>query len=332
MEFQRLGNSGLQVSRIIFGAMQISKDPKADWQLNDEEKIMKLLKYAYDKGMRTIDTANVYANGQSEELVGKFLKKYNIKRSTVVILTKCYNRVNDDPDNVDEFKWVNRHGLSRKHVFDAVKDSVRRLGTYIDVLQIHRLDHSTNKTEIMEALHDVVKSGDVRYIGASSMRAVEFAQLQFIAEKNNWTKFVSMQGFYNLLYREEEREMNPYCDDTGVGLIPWSPLAGGSLARSYGDNNTARSKRENYRTVFGPADETITNRVEELANKKSVTMAQIATAWTLAKGCAPILGMGTPARIDEAIASLKIKLTKEELEYLESPYVATKVLGFSPTD
>lgn len=330
MEFQRLGSSGLQVSRIIFGAMSISKDPNAKWQVNDEEEIMKLLKYAYDKGMRTIDTANVYAHGQSEELVGKFLKKYNIRRSTVVIMTKCYNAVDSDPDVPnDEFKWINRKGLSRKHIFDAVSDSVSRLGTYIDVLQIHRLDRSTSKTEIMEALHDVVKSGDVRYIGASSMRAVEFAQLQFIAELHNWTKFISMQGFYNLLYREEEREMNPYCNETGVGLVPWSPLAGGSLARPYGSHGTARSSQENFRKDHGPADQIITDRVEELAKKKGATMAQIATAWALAKGCAPILGMSTPARIDEAIDSLKIKLSKEDLEYLEAPYQATRVLGFS---
>jgi aryl-alcohol dehydrogenase-like predicted oxidoreductase len=297
--------------------------------MDDEEEIFKLLKYAYDQGIRTFDTADTYSNGDSERLIGKFIKKFNINRSTIVILSKVCFPCDDDPDIVEnEFKWINRQGLSRKHVFDAVEASVGRLGTYLDVLQIHRLDKSTSKEEIMEALHDVVKSGNVRYIGASSMRATEFAQLQFTAEKNHWTKFISMQNFYNLIYREEEREMIPFCNDTGIGLIPWSPIARGILARPSG-GNSLRSESDPFIQVLNlggsQSDKIIIGRVEDIARSKGISMAQVAIAWTIAKGCAPIVGLSSEKRIDEAVGAVKVKLTEEELKYLEELYEAHAV-------
>jgi aryl-alcohol dehydrogenase-like predicted oxidoreductase len=220
------------VSRIILGAMSFGKKDWMDWVEEDEEKVFELLKYAYDNGIRTWDTANMYSYGVSEELIGKFIKKFNIPRSTLVLLTKVYFPLNHPDRDTSALGLVNRQGLSRKHIMDAVDESVERLGTYIDVYQIHRFDPDANKEEVMCALHDVVKSGKVRYLGASSMRAVEFAQLQFIAEKNGWTRFISMQNFYNLIYREEEREMIPFCNETGVGIIPWSPIVGCYLSRN----------------------------------------------------------------------------------------------------
>jgi aryl-alcohol dehydrogenase-like predicted oxidoreductase len=327
MEFQRLGNSGLKVSKIILGAMSYGKKTWQPWVIEDEEEVFALLKKAYDEGIRTWDTANVYSNGQSEILIGKFLKKYNIPRSTVVILSKCFNRTDDDARvEENEYKWINRHGLSRKHIMDAVEKSVERLGTYIDVLQIHRFDPNTPKEETMEALHDVIKSGKVRYIGASSMKAIEFAQLQFVAEKNKWTKFISMQNYYNLMYREEEREMIPFCNETGVGLIPWSPIAKGRLARPLDSfSTTDRGATDKNPVPFYEGDDETVRRVEKVAKDKGISMAQVSIAWTLYKGCCPIVGLGKPERIEEAVAALKVKLTEEELKYLEEEYVAHAV-------
>ncbi|ANB13220.1 aldo-keto reductase superfamily protein [Sugiyamaella lignohabitans] len=312
--------------------MSYGKKSWNEWVLEDEELVFSLMKKAYDVGIRTFDTADMYSDGHSEILVGKFLKKYNIPRSTIVILSKCYNKCDSDPSIENtELNWINRWGLSRKHIFDAVEDSVKRLGTYIDVLQIHRLDRETSKEEIMEALHDVVKSGQVRYIGASSMRATEFAQLQFIAEKHNWTKFISMQNFYNLVYREEEREMIPYCKETGVGLIPWSPVARGVLARPVGEGSL-RSSTDKFAKFLklghAKEDQEIINRVEEVAKKRGISMAQVAIAWTLSKGTAPIVGFNKLERIDEAVEAISIKLTDEEISYLEEPYIPHPVAGF----
>jgi len=228
---------------------------------------------------------------------------------------------------------VNRVGLSRKHILDAVEASVARLGTYIDVLQIHRLDRATPRTEIMHALNNVVERGLVRYIGASSMAAWEFQTLQNIAERNGWHKFISMQNYHNLVYREEEREMIPYCKDTGVGLIPWSPIARGALARPYGSRSTLRENTDAFlqnqiRKREIESDKTVTDRVEEIAKKKGISMAQVATSWSLSKGMCPIIGLNKKERIDEAIETLKIKLTEEETKYLEEPYVAKGVSGY----
>lgn len=327
MEFTTLGNSGLKVSKIILGAMSYGSKKWQSWILDDEEEVFALLKASYDAGIRTWDTANVYSNGVSETLIGKFLKKYNIPRSTVVILSKCFGKCDDDPAvEASDLNWINRHGLSRKHIIDAVEASTKRLGTYIDVLQIHRFDHNTPEAETMEALHDVVKSGKVRYIGASSMRATEFASLQFTAEKNGWTKFISMQNRYSLIHREEEREMNVFCKKTNVGLIPWGPVAAGLLCRpASGGPKTDRAK-----TLEGERDDDvqIIKRVEELAKKHNVSMATVALAWILEKGTMPIVGLSTVARIEEAVNSLKLKLTEEEVKYLEEPYTPHLVTGF----
>ncbi|KAK6462695.1 NADP-dependent oxidoreductase domain-containing protein [Scheffersomyces coipomensis] len=333
----KLGDSGLSVSRVIAGCMSYGDKSWAQWVLEDEEKVMTILKKCYDVGIRTFDTADIYSNGKSEILLGKFLKKYNIKRDRVVILTKLFNPVNDQDysfrlqkSGLPDYEYINSKGLSRKHVFDAVQDSVRRLGTYIDVLQIHRLDRTTPKHEIMKALNDVILAGHTRYIGSSSMKAVEFAQLQFIADKNGWFKFISMQNYYNLLYREEEREMNAFCDDNifgKVGLIPWSPIAMGVLARPL---NTESQNNRNAKTESGIThlhlgglsgnDAEIVNRVEKLAKKHGVSMVIISTAWVISKGTCPIVGLNSIERVEEIVQATHFKLTPEEIEYLEEPY------------
>ncbi|KIW02072.1 uncharacterized protein PV09_06567 [Verruconis gallopava] len=339
MEYQNLGNSGLKVSKIILGAMSYGSSDWQEWVLNEDDALP-LLKHAYDLGINTWDTANVYSNGRSEEIIGKAIKHYNIPRSSLVILTKCYFGVTlvegAQPSIAEVSKndglWVNRQGLSRKNIFDSVENSVKRLGTYIDVLQIHRLDRETPKEEIMRALNDVVNTGMVRYIGASSMAAWEFQSLQNIAEKNGWHKFISMQNFHNLLYREEEREMIPYCKATGVGIIPWSPIARGVLARPFRSRNTLRENSDNFLKTMvrgreTEIDEKIVNRVEEIAKRKGESMAKIATAYSLSKGFCPILGMNSKQRIDEACESLKVKLTPEEIKYLEEPYLPKPIAG-----
>ncbi|KAF7555454.1 hypothetical protein G7Z17_g2102 [Cylindrodendrum hubeiense] len=337
MEYVRLGNSGLKVSKIILGCMTFgsSKWDTSPWTL-DEEDGLELLKTAYDNGINTWDTADTYSNGKSEVIIGKALKKFNIPRQKVVILSKIFNPVMDDdsrPPSVNDGPMVNQMGLSRKHVFHAVDKCLERLGTdYIDVLQIHRLDRETPPEEIMRALHEVVQSGKVRYIGASSMYAWEFARLQYIARSNGWTEFISMQPFYNLLYREEEREMLPFCQATGVGVIPWSPIARGLLAKPLPKENeegtSLRSRMDKKKDAwFADANLDIVNRVEEVSAKKGVSMALVSTAWVLQKGYYPILGLSSPKRIVEAVDALKVNLTKEECEYLESGYKPRAIQG-----
>ncbi|KAJ6108212.1 hypothetical protein N7523_009535 [Penicillium sp. IBT 18751x] len=342
MEYTRLGNSGLKISKIVLGTMGYGTKEWQDWVL-DEDESLPLIEHAYKLGINTWDTADVYSHGRSEEIVGKALKKYNIPRNRVVILTKCFYGVDDEgkfppiaASSKNDGAFVNRAGLSRKHIFDAVDASVERLGTYIDVLQIHRLDRETPREEIMKALNDVVDSGKVRYIGASSMAAWEFQTLQNIAAKNGWHQFISMQNYHNLIAREEEREMIPYCLDTGVGLIPWSPMARGALARPWGSRSTVRENTDGplkgmIRNRESASDKAIIDRVEELAGKKGVSMAQIAIAWSLSqpKEC-PILGLHSIQRIDEAVASLSIKLSPEEIQYLEEPYVPKAI--FTPME
>ncbi|KAJ5280876.1 Aldo/keto reductase [Penicillium angulare] len=333
MEYVRLGNSGLKVSRIILGTMGFGTKQWQDWVM-DEEESLPLIEHAYKQGINTWDTADVYSHGRSEEIVGKALKKYNIPRNRVVILSKCFWGVNDEGDYPalsetvrNDGPYVNRAGLSRKHIFDAVDASVERLGTYIDVLQIHRLDRETPREEIMRALNDVVESGKVRYLGASTMAAWEFQTLQNIAARNGWHKFISMQNYHNLIAREEEREMIPYCLDSGVSLIPWSPMARGVLTRPWNSRSTVREGSDAtlkgiVRNRETEADKAIIERVEELAGKKGVSMAQIALAWSLSHPSeSPIVGLSSIKRIDEAVASLQVKLTPEEIKYLEEPYV-----------
>jgi len=344
MEYTRLGNSGLKISKVILGAMSFGSPEWQEWVL-DETAALPLLKHAYDVGLNTWDTADVYSNGRSEEIIGKALKQYNIPRNKVVILSKCYFGVMDDGSqptiagaSTNDGALVNQVGLSRKHIFDAVDRSVARLGTYIDVLQIHRLDRDTPREEIMRALNDVVESGKVRYIGASSMAAWEFHTLQDIADKHGWHKFISMQNYYNLLYREEEREMIPYCRDTGVGLIPWSPIARGALSRPFDDRTTTREKTDRMLNAMIRGKETeidkrVISRVEEIAKKKGVSMATIATAWCLSKDKVnPIIGLSSKERIDQAVESVNFassgKLTEEDIAYLEEGYSPKQIQGY----
>ncbi|CZR53859.1 probable voltage-gated potassium channel subunit beta-1 channel subunit beta-1) [Phialocephala subalpina] len=340
MEYVRVGNSGLKVSKVVLGCMSYGDRNWQPWVIALEEALP-IMKHAYDSGINTFDVADAYSNGRSEEIVGAFLKKYNIKRSSIVIMSKIYFRVDENRGPVDPVGQqtndgcqVNQVGLSRKHIMDAVERSVERLGTYIDVLQIHRLDREAPMEEIMRGLNDVVESGNARYLGGSSMAAWEFQMLQNVAEKHGWHKFVSMQGFYNLLYREEEREMNPYCKATGVGLFPWSPLAAGVLAHSWQDRSDSREKSDVFlKALFRgreeAADKEIVSRVEEISKKKGCTMAQVAMGWVFAKGgMTPICGLMNVEQIDQAVEGIKVKLTEEECKYLEEPYVPKAISGY----
>ncbi|ODV87626.1 hypothetical protein CANARDRAFT_194618 [[Candida] arabinofermentans NRRL YB-2248] len=333
--YTRVGASGLQISKVIVGCMSFGNKKWQDWVIEDEEEVFAILKKAYDAGLRTYDTADVYSNGTSEVLLGKFLKKYNIPRETVVILSKCF--FTHDPErqdytyanekNFDGHEYINRRGLSRKHILASVKASTERLGTYIDLYQIHRFDKATPIEETMKALHDCIEKDYVRYIGASSMTTYNFVMMQNVAEKYGWTKFISMQNYYNLLYREEEKEMNEYCKLTGVGILPWSPNATGYLARPLSVTVGETSRAENKRfseflgyTNMSDNDKKIVNRVEELSKKYKVSMASIATAWSIAKGGCPIVGFSKPERIDDALVAIKLELSEEDIKYLEEPY------------
>ncbi|KAL5352911.1 CSG1/SUR1-like protein [Pseudogymnoascus australis] len=309
-----------------------------DWVMNEEQSLP-ILEHAYKCGINTWDTADFYSHGDSERIIGKALKKYNIPRQNVTLLTKCYFGVSHDRTQlplaesaINDGPMVNRVGLSRKHIIDAVDASVDRLGTYIDLLQIHRLDRDVPMEEIMRALNDVVNSGKVRYIGASSMAAWEFQRLQNIADKNGWHRFVSMQNYLNLIYREEEREMIPYCKATGVGIIPWSPVARGILARPWNSAPTKREQTDAYLSALvsreNEADKAIVDRIEEIARRKEVPMAAVATAWVLTKGTNPVLGLGSKERIDQAVNAMKLELSEEEIKYLEAPYVPKSIAGY----
>ncbi|OUM56024.1 hypothetical protein BVG19_g5672 [[Candida] boidinii] len=329
--YVNLGKSGLKVSKVIVGCMSFGLKSWADWIIEDEEEVFRILKKCYDSGIRTFDTADVYSNGQSEVLLGKFIKKYNIKRDKIVILSKLFFSVSSfrpgslKANAISTYEFINSEGLSRKHVLDAVADSVKRLDTYIDVLQIHRFDPTTPIEETMSALHDTVKSGQVRYIGASTMKTYQFVMMQSVAERNHWTKFISMQNCYNLLYREEEREMNQYCKETGVSIIPWSPNARGLLTRpiskNIGDTSRAIDDKRLSLENISDSDKAIIARVEEVAKSKNVSMASVATAWVLHKGGYPIVGFSKPERVDDALVALSLNLTDEEIKYLEEPYI-----------
>jgi len=340
-EYKRLGKSGLRVSVPILGAMSFGSKEWQPWVI-EEDEALPLLKAAYDKGLNTWDTANVYSNGVSEEIIGKAVKKYNLPRNKLVILSKCYGYVGETPDvrgimygqKIAESKdYVNRGGLSRNAIFEAVEASLKRLDMdYLDLLQIHRYDPYTPQEETMEALHDLVKMGKVRYIGASSMYAWQFAMYQFCAEKHGWTKFVSMQNHYNLLYREEEREMNAFCDATGVGMIPWAPLCRGHLARPPTDfGNTVRSEGEKksgaQMSGQTESDQKIVKRVQELAEKHGWKMSHVALAWINKRVASPIIGFSSIARMDEALEARGKTLTDEEEKYLEEPYMTRAIQG-----
>ncbi|KAI0406653.1 Aldo/keto reductase [Xylaria palmicola] len=331
VEYRRLGQSSLRVSVPILGCMSIGDSKAQDWAVNEEEALS-LLKHAYDSGLNTWDTANA-------------LRKFAIPRHKVVILTKCFWAVGeapdvhhwDAPDQIAGARdYVNQCGLSRAAIFHAVEASLARLGTaYVDLLQVHRFDRDTPVEETMRALHDLVRMGKVRYLGASSMWAVQFAQMQFVAEKNGWTKFISMQNHYNLLYREEEREMNRFCADTGVGLIPWAPLAQGRLARD--PNEAGRTPRSAaVLAVAGAggdafalrgADLAIAERVRAVAAARGWPMSHVALAWLCRRVASPVVGVATAARLDEAMAVRGKVLTEAEEKRLEEPYLPKEVSG-----
>ncbi|MEU9883949.1 aldo/keto reductase [Sphaerisporangium sp. NPDC051011] len=317
MEYVRLGSTGMKVSRVCLGMMSYG-DPGRwqDWVL-DEEAAEPLVRKAAEAGVTFFDTADTYSAGASEEVTGSLLRKIFTRREEYVLATKVFFPVE---------KATNDHGLSRKHIHAAIDASLTRLGTdYVDLYQIHRWDDNTPIEETMEALNDLVRAGKVRYIGASSMYAWQFAKAQHVAESHGWTKFVSMQNHHNLLYREEEREMIPLCLDQGVGLIPWSPLARGVLARAGSDEATTRAgtdPRIEYLYTDPENDRQILDRVAETAKQRGVPAAQVALAWLLHQPglTAPIVGATKDRHIEDAVAAVDLPLSDEELAFLAEPY------------
>ncbi|TBU37459.1 Aldo/keto reductase [Dichomitus squalens] len=336
MQYVRLGNSGLKVSKIILGCMSYGTKEWRDWVLPEEEAI-KHIKFAYDHGIQTFDTADLYSHGLSETILGNAIRKLNLPREELVIMTKLWSPIANDfkkdftepSAKPEEAGIINQKGLSRKHIFDAVQASLKRLQVnYIDLLQCHRFDYETPIEETMQALHDVVKAGYVRYIGMSSCWAY-----QYYAITHNLTPFVSMQNHYNLMYREDERTLSyesPLpCKMFGVGSIPWSPLGRGLLCRPYNTEPTARKKSDDFQYEDAPFLPTLTSRIEELAERKGVSMAQISLAWCLAKEgvTAPIIGTTSLSNLEDILGALDVKLTDEEIKYLEEPYRPVKISG-----
>ncbi|KAJ2975770.1 hypothetical protein NQ176_g5337 [Zarea fungicola] len=333
VEYRLVGNSGLRVSVPIIGCMSIGNPEWASWVLGPE-KALPLLKAAYDRGATTWDTANVYSNGDSERVIAKAIKEYNLPRQKLVLMTKAWSCVGEEQfhaypilDDLRQSKdYVNQFGLSRLALLTAVNDSLKRLETdYIDVFWIHRFDPYTPIEETMRTLHELVVSGKVRYIGASSMWTFQFAMMQFCAEKNGWTKFIAMQVGDYLVYREEEREMNRFCRATGVAIIPWGPLAEGKLARPLAVQGTTARSTDGDSHSLRPETAVIINRVEELAKKKGWTMSQVTLAWTLKRVTSPIIGFSSVDRVDDALSARGKELTAEEEKYLEEAYVPLEV-------
>ena len=326
MQYNNLGNTGVKVSRICLGMMTYGSSKWRDWVL-DEEAARPFVQRALDAGMNFFDTADVYSIGASETVTGKLLKEL-AQRDQVVIATKVCNPMGRGP---------NERGLSRKHIMQSIDASLKRLGTdYVDLYQIHRWDYSTPIEETMEALSDVVRAGKALYIGASSMYAWQFSKAQHVAEAHGWSKFVSMQNHYNLVYREEEREMIPLCREQGVGLIPWSPLARGFLAGNRSaamQDDTTRSRSDEFAhsLYYKDSDFRVVDAVAGVAAERGVKPAQVALAWMLSKPgiSAPIIGASKSYQLEEAIGALDIKLTDAEVSALEAPYEPHPVLGHS---
>jgi 1-deoxyxylulose-5-phosphate synthase len=321
MRYAKLGKTGLDVSAITLGCMSFGEPGGRGrpWTL-DEDACRDLVRQALDAGINFFDTANIYAVGRSEEITGQALKDF-VPRDEVVLATKVFMPMRKGP---------NGGGLSRKAIFAELDASLRRLRTdYIDLYQIHRWDYSTPIEETLEALHDAVKSGKVRYIGASSMHAWQFSKALYLADRHGWTRFVSMQNHYNLLYREEEREMLPLCADQGVGVIPWSPLARGKLTRPW-DATTTRNETDDFgKSLYRDEDKGIVERVLELAAKRDLSPAQVALAWMLRNPTvtSPIVGVTRPSHLSDAIAAVDVTLDDDEAAYLEEPYVPHTVAG-----
>jgi aryl-alcohol dehydrogenase (NADP+) len=326
MQYTRLGATGLRVSRICLGMMSYGDPSWREWVL-PEEAGRPFVQRALELGVNFFDTADVYSLGVSEEVTGRALRDF-ARRDQVVIATKVHGQMSDDP---------NDRGLSRKHILDSIDRSLRRLGTdYVDLYQIHRYDPETPIEETMEALDDVVRAGKARYIGASSMYAWQFSKMQHVAGRHGWSKFVSMQDHYNLVYREEEREMVPLCLDMGVGLIPWSPLARGFLAgnrrkEDWGETVRAKSDPFAHSMYYADADFRVVERVVEVAGRLGCRPAQVALAWLLGKPgvSAPIVGATKMQHLEDAVAAVEIRLSPEDVALLEAPYVPHPVLGHS---
>ena len=325
MQYVKLGRTGLDVSRICLGCMSfgVSDAGTHEWTL-DEDASRPFIRQAVEHGINFFDTANVYSAGTSEEIVGRALKEY-ADRDQVVIASKVHGRMHPGPNGA---------GLSRKAIIAECEASLRRLGTdFIDLYQIHRWDPRTPIEETLEALHDLVRSGKVRYIGASSMWAWQFAKALHTSELRGWTKFVSMQDHYNLLNREEEREMLPLCEDQGIAVIPWSPLARGRLTRDW-DTDTERSRTDAFgSTLYDtvPGDREIVEQVAAVAEARGISRAQVALAWVLQQPVvtAPIVGATKPHHLDDAVAALDVTLTDDEVAALEAPYTPHPVAGFA---
>jgi 1-deoxyxylulose-5-phosphate synthase len=326
MIYVNLGTTGLKVSRFCLGTMTFGSSRWREWVL-DEDASRPLIKQALEAGVNFFDTADMYSLGASEEVLGRALKDFGPSRDKLVIATKVFYPLGDDP---------NQRGLSRKHIMHAIDDSLRRLGLdYVDLYQIHRFDPETPIEETLEALDDVVRTGKARYLGASSMFAWQFGKMLYTADANGWTRFVTMQNHYNLLYREEEREMIPLCLEEGIGLLPWSPLARGLLA-GRGKDETVRAKTDTYgQRLYGERaseqDALIIERVVEVAAQRGVAPAQIALAWLLQKPgvVAPIIGASKSRHLADAVAAIEIELSAPEVARLEEPYVPRAVAGIS---
>jgi aryl-alcohol dehydrogenase-like predicted oxidoreductase len=332
MDYINLGRTGLKVSRICLGCMSYGVPPAGPlrpgshaWSLNEEQS-QPFFRQALDLGINFFDTANVYCNGDSERILGRFLKA-NARREDTVIATKLNGVMRDGP---------NGGGLSRKEIFFEIDESLRRLGTdYVDLYQIHRWDRTTPIEETLQALNDVVRAGKVRYLGASSMWAWQFSKALYLADRHGWSRFVTMQPHYNLLYREEEREMLPLCLDQGIGVLPWSPLARGKLARPWDAEATKRSETDGYAkslyTKSADADRRVVDRLGELAAARGVPRAQLALAWLLTKPAitAPIVGATKPHHLQDAVAAVSLKLSPDEIASLEELYTPHPVLGLS---
>jgi len=325
MEYVNLGKTGLKVSRICLGCMTYGVPERGahPWSL-DEEKSRPFFQRALELGINFFDTANTYSDGTSEEIVGRALRDF-ARREEIVLATKVFYPMREGP---------NARGLSRKSIMIEIDASLRRLGTdYVDLYQIHRWDKHTPIEETLEALHDVVKAGKARYIGASSMYAWQFSKAQYTARQNGWTPFATMQNHYNLLYREEEREMMPLCAAEGVGVIPWSPLARGRLTRDWSETTNRLELDEFGKTLYtatAAADRKVVERVAAVASERGLPRAQVALAWLLHKSfiTAPIVGASKPHHLDDAVAAAALKLTAEEIASLEEPYAPHPVVGF----
>ena len=331
MDYVNLGKTGLKVSRICLGCMTYGAPATGElkpgshaWALSEEES-RPFLRQALDLGINFFDTANVYSRGESENVLGRFLKA-NTRREAVIIATKLHGVMREEP---------NGHGLSRKSIFFELDESLRRLQTdYVDLYQIHRWDYETSIEETLEALNDVVRSGKVRYIGASSMYAWQFTKALYLSRLYGWARFVSMQNHYNLLYREEEREMIPLCLSEGIGVIPWSPLARGRLARPWQTESTKRYETDQFgKGLYSKteeADHKVVDRVGQISEQRGAPRAQVALAWMLSKPAitSPIVGATKPQHLSDAVAALSLRLSPEEIASLEEPYTPHPVLGF----